>query len=117
LPGPGELLEGVWATRHCHQKGFSGASDLWTGAVLPREVGRGEPQSSDATPRTQPRVSGHQRQDPFQAVNGHRARTAQRPTDVLMMNGPVDECDHSAETSGQPPWATMADEELYQLLR
>jgi hypothetical protein len=117
LAGPGEFTDGVLPTRHRHQECFSAAADLEAIAVLPSDVRCPESQSTYATSRAQTRVSRHQRQNPFQAINGHGARMPECPTDVLVVDGSIDERNHAAETGGQPTRLKVTAKEVNQLLR
>lgn len=80
--------------------------------VLPCHIGRRQSESADATPGAQTWISGHQRQNPFQAINRHRARMSECATNVLMMDGPINEGDHAAEAGGQALRTQMPTQEV-----
>ena len=65
LTRTGTLAEAVVPTRHRHKESFSGAADFRAVTVLPCHIGRRQSESTDATPRAQTWISGHQRQNPF----------------------------------------------------
>jgi len=104
LPWAGQFPDGTSPTGDRHQHGFCRSGDFRSRAVSPVQVGRRQAYSAGEAPPGQFGAAQAGPQDPLQPLSRDLARHTQRATNVLMMDGDVEQGKPAPENGGHPLW-------------
>lgn len=110
-----QLPDGTRPTGDRHQNGFRPSGDLWSRAVTPIQVGRRKAYTSGKVPPRQLRAEYCVTQNAAQPLSRNLAWQTKRASDVLMVDGDIQQCKPAPEGRGQSPWPQMSPQPVEEL--
>ena len=115
LPWTGQLLNGTLPTSDRHQHGFRWPGDLRPRAVTPVQVCRCQAYAAGEVPPRQLGAAYAVAQDAAQPFGRDLAWHTKRATDVLMMDGDIEQGEPAPKGCGQPLWPKMSTQPVKEL--
>ena len=115
LAWTGQLLDGTLPTGDRHQHGFRRAGDLRPRAVAPVQVCWCQAYAAGEVPARQLGAAYAVAQDAAQPFNRDLAWSTKRATNVLMMDGDIEQGEPAPKGCGQPLWPKLSAQPVKEL--